>query len=576
MNRSSARIVEGHRRPDDAFVTRLRLPLSVAVAVCAALAPAGAASAASRTAYYDTLLLTHAKDGGLPNGASTGGVLSQDARIAKAAAFQSDASDLVSGDTNGATDVFVIQRAGGYGKLGTPWKPGPTRLISMGAGGKPANGPSWGPAISGDASTSKGSDSTPPNCVAFVSRASNLVAGDTNGKADAFVWWFASGKIERVSVSSAGGQSNGDSFDVAVDGTCERIAFTSTATNIAQTTSGGAKTPNFGAVKTAKPSAGVRQVYVHVPRAERPTDKGLVGLTYLASASDKGTPGNGDSYDPSLSLRTSQVLAFTSKATNLDTRDRTAATDVYVKAMRRIQKRYGSKGKRQKLATLRTALRVVSVNARGTTGNGASLEGRASDQSCFVIFRTDATNVLRGDSSNMSDIVRADLRGFLRKKKILDVDPDGCSQVAGAKGPSGNTIRVDEVARGDGPSTDPQVAGGGNYVTFTSSSNTFPGVTGADDDTNGVKDAFLWTGVRHLIRTISANDQNNPLNGAAGDAFPSQRINYLLFETEDPLADRDRIGARSAADDSGGLVKLPALNQIYMRYLGPMVVPSTG
>src|SRR2546421_561505 len=83
----------------------------------------------------------------------------------------------------------------------------------------------------GDASSSKGSDSTPPNCVAFVSRASNLVPGDTNGKADAFVYWIATGKVQRVSVSSTGRQSNGDTYDVAVDGTCERIAFTSDATN---------------------------------------------------------------------------------------------------------------------------------------------------------------------------------------------------------------------------------------------------------------------------------------------------------------------------------------------------------
>jgi hypothetical protein len=205
------------------------------VVLVALFATAASASAASRTAYYDTFLLTRAVDGGLPNGASTAGVISQDGRIAKAAAFQSDASNLVDGDTNGATDVFVIERASGYGQDGSPWEPGPTRLISRGVGGQPASGPSYDPAISGDASSSKGSDSTPPNCVAFISRASNLVPGDTNGKADAFVWWFGSGKLQRVSVDSRGKQANGDTYDVAVDGTCERVAFTSDATNLAQT-----------------------------------------------------------------------------------------------------------------------------------------------------------------------------------------------------------------------------------------------------------------------------------------------------------------------------------------------------
>jgi hypothetical protein len=551
------------------------------LAVLAFLVTAAGAHAASRTAFYDTFLLSRAADGGLPNGASTSGVISQDGRIAKAVAFQSDASNLVGGDTNGVTDVFVIERASGYSQDGSPWEPGPTRMISRGTGGQPANGPSYDPAISGDASTSKGSDSTPPNCVAFVSRASNLVPGDTNGKADAFVWWLGSGKLQRVSVSSTGGQANGDTYDVAVDGTCERIAFTSDATNLAQTSSGGKKTPNFGGLKTRKPRTGIKQVYVRVPRAERASDKGLVGLTFLASASDRGVPANGDSFDPSWSLRTSQVLSFTSDATNLDRRDRTPTSDVYVKAMRRVVKFYGVREvNRRKLATLDTAIRVVSVNGSGTAGNGPSLESGASDQSCFVVFRTDATNVFPGDSSETPDIVRADLRGFLRARKILDIDPAGCRQVEGSAAPSGDVVTLTKVARGDGPSTDPQVAGGGDYVTFTSAASNFPGVTGADDDVNGVDDAFLWTGVRNLIRTISADDQNSPLRGAAGGAYPSQRVNYLLFETEDPLADQDLVRTkypdlfRDIIDIGGGPPSSPAGNQIYLRYLGPKVIPE--
>jgi hypothetical protein len=322
-------------------------------------------------------------------------------------------------------------------------------------------------------------------------------------------------------------------------------------------------------------------VYVRVPRAERSSDNGLVGLTYLASASDGGVPGDGDSFDPSWSLRTSQVLTFTSRATNLDRRDRTPSEDVYVAAMRRVVKFYGVREvNRRKLATLETAIRVISVNRAGLAGNGPSLEGRASDQSCFVVFRTNATNVFPGDSSETADIVRADIRGFLRSEKILDVDPPGCRQVEGAAAPADDVIKLTKIARGDGPSTDPQVSGGGDYVTFTSASDDFPGVTGADRDVNDVDDAFLWTGVRNLIRTISADDQNSPLRGAAGGAFPSQRVNYLLFETEDPLADRDLIRTqypdlfREILDDVGGPPTSPAGNQIYLRYLGPKAIPG--
>ena len=556
------------------------LPAAAACALAALLAVAPSAGAASRTGYYDTFLLSRSADGGLPNGPSTNGVISQDGRIARVVAFQSDASNIVGGDSNGLTDVFVTERAPGYGQDATPWAPGATRIISQGPGGQPANGPSYTPAISGDASSSpSGGENTPPNCVAFVSRASNLVAGDTNGKADAFVWWFASGQLQRVSVSSTGAQSNGDTYDVAVDGTCERIAFTSDATNLGQTSKVSKKTPNFADLKTKQNKPGVKQVYVRVPRAERASDKGLVGLTFLASASDRGVPGNADSSDPSWSLRTSQVLAFTSNATNIDRRDRTPTSDVYVKAMRRDVRFYGVRGvNRQKLASLATAVRVVSVNGAGTAGNGPSMEGGASDQSCFVVFRTDSTDVFPGDSSPSSDVVRADIRGFLRAKKILDFDPPGCREIEGAAAPAGDRITLSKVARGDGATVDPEVAGGGEYITFTSGSSIFPGVTGADRDTNGVDDAFLYTGVRNLIRTISADTENSPLRGAARNAYPSQRINYLLFETEDPLADvalvrrsYPDILARTAAQ----LDTPAASNQIYMRYLGPKTVPST-
>ena len=80
-------------------------------------------------------------------------------------AFFSYASNLVAGDTNGATDVFVRDR-----------KTQVTRRVSVGAGGAQANSESFDPAISADG-----------RYVAFYSEASNLVAGDTNDSTDVFV-----------------------------------------------------------------------------------------------------------------------------------------------------------------------------------------------------------------------------------------------------------------------------------------------------------------------------------------------------------------------------------------------------
>ena len=80
-------------------------------------------------------------------------------------AFGSLASSLVPGDTKGSEDVFVRDR-----------NRDTTRRVSVSSSGQPGNGSSSQPAISGDG-----------RYVAFYSEASNLVAGDTNSAADAFV-----------------------------------------------------------------------------------------------------------------------------------------------------------------------------------------------------------------------------------------------------------------------------------------------------------------------------------------------------------------------------------------------------
>src|SRR4051812_25791346 len=59
-----------------------------------------------------TFLISRGLGGAAPNGASTHPVISNDKRYARAIAFQSEASNLVRGDTNGVSDVFVVKRTG--------------------------------------------------------------------------------------------------------------------------------------------------------------------------------------------------------------------------------------------------------------------------------------------------------------------------------------------------------------------------------------------------------------------------------------------------------------------------------
>src|SRR5256885_2037478 len=130
------------------------------------------------------------------NGASLSSALSADGRFV---AFDSAATDLVAADTNGVSDVFVHDR-----------QTGATERVSVASGGAQGNGSSgligfaFPPALSAAG-----------RFIAFVSFATNLVAGDTNGATDVFVHDRQTGSTERGSVASGGPQGNGPSWGAA-------------------------------------------------------------------------------------------------------------------------------------------------------------------------------------------------------------------------------------------------------------------------------------------------------------------------------------------------------------------------
>jgi hypothetical protein len=196
-----------------------RLLLLVPLLAGALGAPA-AVHAASRADLQSTEIVSKAMDGGPGNGSSVNPAISGDRRFARYVAFESDASNLVPNDANALRDVFLVTRAGPFGNNGEPWSLGGTTLISRATDGGPANGPSGGAALDGSfTGTRGGREVSKPSCVAFVSAASNLVSGDTNGVADAFVSRGPGGAVEKVS-TGAGGVTQ-----VAVSGDCTRIAY---------------------------------------------------------------------------------------------------------------------------------------------------------------------------------------------------------------------------------------------------------------------------------------------------------------------------------------------------------------
>jgi len=159
-------------------------------------------------------LLSRSMSGGLPNASASEPVISWDSRTARYAAYTSTATDIRPG-TDGLRNVFLVKRSGG--SPGSPWKIGSTILASAGTGGQPANGDSFSPALDG---STHGDSARGPSCLAFVSAASNLVGGDGNGQADAFVRSLGSGKLRRIP-SPAGKPAS----EVGVSGDCHAIVY---------------------------------------------------------------------------------------------------------------------------------------------------------------------------------------------------------------------------------------------------------------------------------------------------------------------------------------------------------------
>src|SRR6185503_9354213 len=116
-------------------------------------------------------------------------------------AFQSNASNLVSGDTNDDADIFVRDRQADT-----------TGRVSVATGGGEANDISFSPSISADG-----------RHVVFSSFATNLVTGDTNGQIDVFAHDRQMGTTERVSVKAAGGQANGASIEATISSDGSRV-----------------------------------------------------------------------------------------------------------------------------------------------------------------------------------------------------------------------------------------------------------------------------------------------------------------------------------------------------------------
>src|ERR1017187_5984734 len=197
-----------------------------------------------RLATTTTLVSVNGDGNGGGNGDSFPTGISTNGRFAL---FESSASDLVAGDTNKAGDIFVRDVVNGL-----------TTLVSVSTNGTSGNGASRGSVMTGDG-----------RYVAFVSAATNLVPGDTNGIADVFVRDLQAGTTKLAGVGAStnsnppitGTVSSSESPEITPDG--RYVAFYSTATNLVPgvTTTGEIYVRDLLAGKTIWASTNVRAIF---------------------------------------------------------------------------------------------------------------------------------------------------------------------------------------------------------------------------------------------------------------------------------------------------------------------------
>jgi len=334
---------------------------------------------------------------------------------------------------------------------GHPMPPRPMRFIlkaSVDSSGVHGNANSYGPSISADG-----------RYVAFVSRATNLVVGDTNGHLDVFVHDRITGATTLASVDSSGRQSDDDSWlaSISADGRC--VAFESVATNL-----------------VPGDTNRLNDVFVH----DRTT-----GTTSRVSVSSSGAQGYGDSFHPSISADGRHV-AYQSSATNLVPYDTNGYWDVFVHDR------------------LTGGTARVSVGPWGRQGDFSSGSPSISADGRFIAFDSYAANLVPGDTNGQTDVfvhdrltgtttlVSVDSAGlqanYSSDSSSISADGGFVAFVSGASNlvhadtnenwdvfvhdlVTGSTTRVSvdsSGVEGDDASVDPSISSDGRFVAFKS------------------------------------------------------------------------------------------------------------
>lgn len=343
--------------------------------------------------------------------------------------------------------------------------------ISVATGGAQANSQSRYAAISGNG-----------RYVVFTSDATNLVGGDTNGAADIFLRDRVLGTTTRISNQYNGSQSDAVSYEANISGDGSRIVFASH----------GHLLPNSGYQNCylLNRTAGTLQVLDLLPNGQPATTCSSASIDY------GGT----------------RIALVSGDA--LETGD-TGSYDVYIRNL-----------------VAASTLRVSRSNTNGQS-NGSNTDARISGDGSRVIFASNATNLVAGDSNNENDIFLAATNNSVPIARV-NVGP-GNTQ-ASAPGGTGyiSALNAD-----------------GSLLAFSSSAQSLP-------NWGPVADATLYLRIPSLDQTIALSipETGLPREGLNYEPDFDYSGRWLTFASTDQLFVGAEPGGVYVIDLVEGLIAL--------------------
>ncbi|MEG4632536.1 calcium-binding protein [Microcoleus sp. AR_TQ3_B6] len=430
-------------------------------------------------------------------------------------AFQSDASNLVAGDTNSSGDIFVRDLLTNT-----------TTRVSVGSAGNQGNSLSRRSSISGDG-----------RFVAFASDATNLVPGDTNNSTDIFVRDLSTNTTTQVSASSSGDRGNNDSEIPSISANGRFVAFRSFATNLVPgdinnerdifvrdlltntitlvSVSSNGDRANDSSSRCSISADGRFVAFSSDATNLVPGDTNnstdifvrdlSTNTTTRVSVSSTGNQGNEDFYTPFISAD-GRFVTFSSEASNIVPGDTNNKEDIFVRDL------------------LTNTTTRLSVDSAGNQGNSDSEFPSISANGQKVAFSSFAANLVPGDTNNGPDLFIADTGntpgGINNSPNVINGTP-GNDNLSGTPG-SDNISGLDgDDALAGLRSNDILIGGGG--------SDNLSGGKGFDTLNGGLGNDILVGGAGNDVFVLGAGLGIDTISDFTNSQDTVQLINGLTF-----------------------------------------------